>query len=150
VGVTRDEERYFAFDISPIEYDYFLCGCSQKVSCLEAKAKRGTGNLSHKHIALLKPLHVPQVHFFGRDTPVRLPSAVLDQMPCQHFVVHLLKDAYNFPGRHHGRAVSRYGKPKIDFHARGIILAKLYCAISIVSELPVRIAITSHMPTSRY
>jgi len=113
---TGDQKRYFGLGFSPVEQDYFLGGRPQKIPGLKPHSKRRSGNLGHKRIAVIKPIHVPKINFLGRERSILLPSIVFDEMSRKYFVTHFQKQAYNLSSRYDSGAIPGNGETKIDFH----------------------------------
>jgi hypothetical protein len=116
MSYTRYQKRYSGFGFSPVEQGYFLGGRPQKIPGLKPHSKRRTGNLGYKHIAVIKPIHVPKINFPGCERSIFLPSIVFDKMSRKYFVTHFNKEAYNLSGRYDSRAIPGNRETKINFH----------------------------------
>jgi len=116
MSYTRDQKRYFGLGFSPVEQDYFLGGRSQKIPGLKPHPKRRTGNLGHKHIAAIKPIHISKINFLRRERSIVLPSIAFDEMSRKYFVTHFQKQAYDLSRRYDSGAIAGNGETKVNFH----------------------------------
>jgi hypothetical protein len=116
MGYTRDQKRYSGLGFSPVEQNYFLGGRPQKIPGLKPHSKRRTGNLGYKHIAVIKPSHIPKINFLGRERSIFVPSIVFDEVSRKYFVTHFQKQTYYLSRRYDSGAIPGNGETKINFH----------------------------------
>ena len=116
MSYARDQKRYFDFGFSPVEQGDFLGGRPQKIPGLKPHAKRRSGNLGQKRVAVIKPSYIPKINFLGCERSIMLPSIVFDEMSGEYFMTHFQKQAYNLSRRYDSGTIAGDGETKINFH----------------------------------
>ena len=75
------------------EKDGFLGGRSKEISGLKTQTERGARDLGDEQIARGEPVHIAREYFLRSHTSVSLPSVVVDQVACKHFMPQRLENA---------------------------------------------------------